>query len=341
MPFADTDNKSTIRRAWDKALLDYWRRKHKRDKLTYFGLPGPDIRDLLDWKDVLDRCRTGVEALGRTRQEQLKAQDDMGRLNTNLFMAGLSSGFQLLRGDLEDVVLDGLDQDGKRPQINDERPAHAARFGYDLVNLDFDGGIGYRDSNGAAKRVAAIKKLFERQEGHDFVLLLTINVRDTLGNEIEDYLRGLRALERGPMWRETLDWYLERANGEREYKLKATIPSFIHAIAETRVFQCTARPPISYEGHERAHMIHFAFELEAVAPNGQLANLRGFSLQDDPDLLGLPLLRCENAQLRFAQVQHPGFGYTHCAANLNFLSEEGRASILATSPRSIPTEAQL
>jgi hypothetical protein len=338
MSFADTKNKATIRRLWDRVVLESWRQKQKRDTLTYFGLPGPDICDLLDWKNVLDRLRSGVESLGHTKQEQIKAQEDIGRLSTNLFIAGIGSGFQLLRGDIEDIIIDGLDHDGNRPQINDGRPAHAAHFEYDVVNLDFDGGIGYREASGAAKRVTAIKKLFERQEGHSFVLFLTINVRDTMGSEIEDYLRGLQIRDRGPSWRDTLAWYLDRADGEREYKLKATVPSFIHAISEARVFQCMSRPPIAYEGYERAHMIHFAFELEAMTPDGRSANLRGFSLQDDLDLIELPFLRCEDGQLRIASMQHPGFDYTRCSTNLNFLPEEIRDSILTPAHSRIITE---
>lgn len=328
MSFADTENKAAIRRLWDRVVLEGWRKNQKCNTLTYFGLPGPDVCDLIDWKDLLDRFRSGVESLGRTKREQKKAQEDMGRLTTNLFLAGIASGFQLLRGDIEDIILDGLDHDGNRPQINDERPAHTAHFRFDIVNLDFDGGIGYRDGNGAAKRVAAIKKLFDRQEGHSFVLFLTINVRDTMGDEIEDYLRGLKTRNRGPNWYEIIDWYLSRADGEREYKLKAIVPSFIHAVAEPRVFQCLSRPPISYIGHEQAHMIHFTFELKAATSNGRLNNLRGFSSQDDPDLIELPLLRCENGQLRLASIQHPRFDYANCRKNLDFLSEEIYESIL-------------
>jgi len=40
-------------------------------------------------------------------------------------------------------------------------------------------------------------------------------------------------------------------------------------------------------------MIHFTFELEAVALDGHPANLRGFSPQDDLELIELPLIRCE------------------------------------------------
>src|ERR1700716_3530357 len=98
MSFADTENKATIRRQWDRALLQHWLQKQRLSHLTYFGLPGPDVHDLIDWNDFLDRRRTGAESVGHTKREQIKAQNDMGRLTTNLFVAGISSGFQLLRG---------------------------------------------------------------------------------------------------------------------------------------------------------------------------------------------------------------------------------------------------
>lgn len=325
--YANTPNKATIRRCWDQPILERWYARIGKP-LSYFGLPGPEIHDFLDWRHLLG-IRTGIESPGHTKKERKQADETIGQLNANIMFNGLSSGFQLLRADVEDVILDAIDSYGTPPQMNDGQPAHKSHFGYDIINLDFDGGIGYRDSNGAAKRVAAIKKLFERQEGHSFVLFLTINVRDTMGDEIENYLRGLQARERGPNWYETIDWYLSRSDGEREYKLKAIIPSFIHAVAEPRVFQCLSRPPIAYIGHKQAHMVHFAFELEAATSNGRLINLRGFSPQDDPDLIELPLLRCENGQLRLTEKQHPKFDYASCRRNLDFLSEAICESILA------------
>jgi len=325
--YADTPNKAMIRRCWDLPILERWHTGIGKP-LAYFGLPGPEIHDLLDWRQLLG-VRTGIESPGHTKKEREQANETTGRLNANIMLNGLSSRFQLLRADIEDVILNLVDIHGNPPQMNDGRPAHLAHFTYDVVNLDFDGGLGYRVKQGLAKRVDSIKKLFERQEGHSFILFLTINVRDTLGEEVENYLQGLQTRDRGPGWHETLDWYLNRTKGEREYKLKATVPSFIHAISEARVFQCTSLPPIAYTGYERAHMLHFAFELEAITINGRRANLRGFSPQDDRHLLDLPLLRCENGQLQLASVQHPGFDFTNCEANFSFLPETIRTTILA------------
>jgi hypothetical protein len=323
--YVNTLNKATIRRGWDLPILEHWSTKMGRP-LTYFGLPGPEIHDLIDWRHVLG-VRTGVESPGRNKKERAIADEAIGRMNANTMFNGLSSGFQVLKADIEDVILNCVDNYGNPPQLNDGNPAHLAHFRYDVVNLDFDGGLGYSTKNGA-RRVYALKKLFERQEGHSFILFLTVNVRDTLGEEVEDYLQGLQRRDRGPGWYEIIDWYLNRAKGEREYKLKATVPSFIHAISESRVFQCRSRPPIAYTGHERARMIHFVFELETVLVNRHKASLRGFSLQDDRDLIELPLLKSENGQLKIAAIQHPGFDFTNCKTIVNFLPKQTGNSLI-------------
>jgi hypothetical protein len=330
MAFADTPNKAAIRRLWDLPLLEQWHMRLSRG-MTYFGLTGPEMHDLLDWKHLID-YKTTVESLGRTKKQRREADETIGRLMTNMMLHGISSGFQILRGDIEDVIINAVDTDGRVPQMNDGRPAHLSRFSYDIVNLDFDGGLGYRNRQGAAKRTTAIKKIFERQMGHSFVMLLTINIRDTLGNEIDGYLRDLRSRDRGTGWKDLIDWYLCRPDGEREYKLKAMVPSFIHAIAEPQMFRSMCRPPIVYDGHERARMMHFAFELES-----QQGNLRSFSQQDDRDLIELPLIRCRDSQ--FMIVPTPGNNQTSVSmsAFLDFLPETTRKTILGTVPLPLVT----
>jgi hypothetical protein len=343
--YENTPNKAVIRRCWDLPILERWYTKNGK-LLSYFGLPGPEIHDLLDWQHLLG-VRTGIESLGHTKKEREQASETIGRLNANIMLNGLSSGFQLLRADVEDVILNSVDNDGYPPQLNDGGPAHLAHFTYDIVNLDFDGGLGYRakqasakQMHGAAKRVDAIKELFKRQEGHSFILFLTINVRDTLGEEVEKYLHGLQSRDRGEGWHEMLDWYLHRTKGEREYKLKAIVPSFIHSVAETRLFRCTSRPPIAYIGHARAHMIHFAFDLETATSNSLGIRLREFSLQDDRELLELPLLRSENGQLELASMELPGVNFVSFEKTLNFLPEEIRSHILAPLHSRTIMEAQ-
>lgn len=332
--YHDTPNKQTIRRDWNGPLLAQWKARIAHP-LTYFGLPGPELKDLLDWREWLDPCRTGVQSLGRTKRERGEAEEMIGRLNANLFGFGIDSGFQLLRGNVEDVILNAIDHDGNPPQLNDGRPAHLTRFTYDLVNLDFNSGLGYRTKDGA-KRVEALRKLFERQRGQAFILLLTINVRDTLSDTVEEYLRNLRDLKYGPDWRDLLDWYLGRGEGERQYKLKAVVPSFLRAAAELYGFQCLCHPPIFYVGHESAHMIHYACEFTPQLIEDRVVELRAFSQQDDRDLVQLPLLLSKDGRLRLAAHQHPDFDPDRCSSYGTFLPAEIHAEVFGGRPLIVP-----
>ncbi len=320
MPFQDTPNKAAIRSRWDLALIQGWRAR-VGEPLAYFGLPGPEILDLLDWRDCLGRC-TGVESPGSTPHERNIADETLGTLNARIMANGFGSVFQLLKGDIEDVIIHAVDAHGTAPVLNDGRPAHLARFRYDLVNLDFNSGLDYRRKAGP-QRVAAIKKLFERQEGRSFILFLTISVRDNLGDQIESYLRGWQDRDQGPGWRELLEWYLTRTRGEKAYKLKATVLSFVQAVAEPHMFRCTARPPIVYQGY-KTQMVHFAFELESCP-----GYLRAWSTQVDRDLIELPLLRCNEGEFN-VPAQHPGFDGARLDGCLAFLPAELRDSILST-----------
>jgi hypothetical protein len=322
-PYINTPNKAIIRRDWDHPILTGWSRELGHG-LTYFGLPGPEVHDFIDWRDVLDPVRTGIEELGRSKKKREESLEKIAMLLLNVERLGMSAGFQLLRGTVEDVLLDGVDADGVSPRLNDGAGAARRRFLYDLVNLDFDGRFGYQNKYGAARRVSAIRRLFDRQQGHSFVLLLTINVRDTIGDEIEEYLLGLSSRERGSGWREAIEWYQNRRVGEREYKLKATIPSFVHAIAEGRMFRVHTFPPVVYEGY-RSRMVHFVFKLESCE-----GNLRAFSDQDEIDLLSLPLIRAEDGRLGLSPLQPPGIDLADMEILLGFLSESTRSDIFGT-----------
>lgn len=316
MAYADTENKKAIRLSWDKPLLARWHSNTGKE-LSYLGLTGPEIHDILDWRDHLSAIRTGVESPGRTAKERLESANTIRRLNMNLMINGLSSGFQLLRADVEDIFIHALDNDKNPPQLNDGGPAQSARFAYDLLNLDFDGGLGYKDGQGNAKRITALKKVFERQKGHSFILFLTVNHRHTLGDEIKEYIKGLQQRGSGSDWNDTLNWYLERGDGEEEYKLKITVPHLIRDAAETNGFKCVCFPPVAYVGHKSARMVHFAFELEA-----QISNMRFFSPDSDTDLVQLPLLRCDKGLLQMASVQHPNLHLNGLHTRLSFLAPE-------------------
>jgi hypothetical protein len=320
--FADTQNKAVIRRAWNLPILAA-RREVLQRPLTYFGLCGPEIHDLLDWRELLG-VRTCLESPGRTPAQRRAADATIARMRMNVQAHRIGSGWQLLVGDVETVLLEGMDRYGTPPQLNDGRAVQLARFYYDLYNLDFDGGLGY-EKDGGADRIHALRRLFERQQGTSFTLLLTLNVRSKLGDALQHYLEGLHQREYGDGFRELVDWYLARGDGEHAYRLKAIVPSFIHAAAEIHGFRCRTKPPIMYDGHQNAKMVHFAFDLEYLP-----GELRGFSEQDERMLIQLPMLESAQGHIIFAAQQCPGFDQAVAVAALAFLPADMREAITAT-----------
>lgn len=322
MAYEDTPNKAKIRRDWDYYILANW--FQKQGSLTYFGLTGPEIRDLIDWQDVLDKRRTGIESPGLTREDKEETSRKIARINMNLMLNGMLSGYQQLIGDVEDVIINAVDTNSDPPQINDAQPAHLARFGYDVVNLDFDGGLGYK-KRGRVIRIDAIKRLFERQRGHSFVLFVTINVRHRLGEEINDSLRNLQSRNYDKNWHQKIGWYIQHP--KHDFKLKAVVPALVNKSAETNGFRCTCHPPIAYIGHENAHMVHFTFELENVG-----MNLPVYGPHDDWNLIDLPLLRSDNGTIRVDGEQHPGFPFQNCSSMFSFLPQDLHKTILNSIP---------
>ena len=309
MAFADSANKKVVREQWDLPILARWSARVSR-KLTYFGLTGPRKLDLLAWSAVLERRRDAVEELPRAKAKREKADEAAAKLQQNAYRHGLADGLEILRGDIGDIIVDGVDAFGSRPQLSDTQPAERARFSYDLHNLDFDGGLGFIvKRTGEAPRVDAIKKLIERQKGHSFILLLTVNVRNTLGPNIEDYLDRLNRQPAGDL----IGWYQERGNGEVDHRLKAVIPILVRATAETAGFVARCYPPVTYVGHESARMVHFCFELTS-----EDKVFAGVSQQQDAHLLRLPMLEAANGLIGLASVQHPSCDKSTLAAELDF-----------------------
>lgn len=316
--FDGSEAKAALRRQWDKPIL-LRASQGGKTLLSYFGLPGPAVEDLIEWRQVIG-VATGVERLRRARDKRVEDLERHRRLMRNVLAEGLTD-FQLLRGDIEDVILNACDQDRNVPKVNDGNEPHLMRFRYGLVNLDFLGGVGYRDKNGETKRVRALRKLFERQRGTSFVLLLTLNVRDTMDEEITTYLQRSSARQRAEV-APVLRWYAERGAGEREYKLKALVPLFIQSVAEGEMFSVRCYPPVAYTGSGRARLVHFVFELTHVA-----GSLQAFSDQSPADLLALPLCHVHvnskngdggDCRIELALRQHYGFD-TSSVEKLTFL----------------------
>jgi hypothetical protein len=240
MPFATSLNKDTIRNLHDKKIIEIF-----GNSLTYFGLPGPEILDIKEWK----KCLGSVIAVERDDIAAQQLLDNMFNLGFNL------NNFQLLHGDIDDILIKGIDRYGT-----------LIKFPFNLVNLDYEGGILYKDLKGKAKRIKAIEQLLERQResGRSFLLFFTFNSRNKDKKEfndtidiIEEHLRNYRIGSEDT--ENFFEWY---RNSRYDYKIKIYVLHLIFSLISTHQFECKCHCPITYKGHEDIRMIHFAFELK-------------------------------------------------------------------------------
>ena len=327
--FEESLNKTIIRQQWDLPIIQKWSERSGQ-LLSYFGLPGPSIADILDWRPYLGYC-TGVE---RLRHEKKQREEDLNvqrLIHKNVALSDIDE-FQLLLGDIEDIILTGVDQTRLHPRMSNGHQPLLNSFYYNLVNLDFLGGIGYYKEEGSHKekktkkvrRVQALKKLLERQSGTDFLLVLTLNVRDNIDDELIRYLEGAQHEVVDEQLRETLTWYATCGKGMKEYRLKATIPLFIRREGEVCGFDCFCYPPIAYTGSGSARMVHFVFELTDMK-----TVLHAHSQQRLFEVVNLPLLEVNHENLHMSVKQHPNLNCDY-EDLFCFLPEETQKALLKT-----------
>lgn len=292
--FQTTPNKDCIRTAWDLPILLQQHNSVCRG-LNYFGMTGPEMRDILAWRSVLESW-TSVEERPKDPKRLEAADRAAEQLNVTAFKYGLDNKLTLLRGDVEHIIISGMDSFGTPPPLSNNAPADEMKFSYDLHNLDFDGGLGFGGNKGKPRRIVALERLFMRQAGSSFTLFLTVNVRDTIGAHVTSFLENRAATENC----DVLRWYAGRGDGEYDYKLKAAVPLFLRHHAESNNFDSFFYPAVSYDGYKRARMVHFVAFFSAtnsVFPNAS---------KQPRDVWKLPMLRCGGGAINLSSSQHPG-----------------------------------
>lgn len=164
----ESPRKRMVRENWDTPVL---RAIHRRFGIRYFywGLPGPEIRDIELWKDMIRRVVAfEIEGPGlRHRRENL--------VKLQRKLALLDIPHTVYCGYFENTILHGRDEDGK-PYEQDELVT--------LYNLDFCDTISSQvpTSEGRrCKRFEALRTIFARQkelrrtsQESRFIMLLTI-----------------------------------------------------------------------------------------------------------------------------------------------------------------------
>jgi hypothetical protein len=261
-------------------------------RLRYFGLPSSSLEDVAQWNPLLAQI-TAVER-GESGREWLLQHE----LLTNAFKLGIYSKLLLLRGDIDQVLISGKDVNGNTPN-----------WPYDIVSLDYSGGMFYRDGSQQPKRLEAIKQVFVRQaaaKAGNFLLFLSFNLDQIDQHEVRESLKVMRRdLNRfGRSADNLMDAYLQHPR--EQARLKLYVMNLTAQLAAQEQFDSDSESPIFYSGNRGTEMMAFRCFLKQSsrtfvprAPKerlNQIVNRRMIEIVNGKQILtnlNLPLINAE------------------------------------------------
>ncbi|MBC8493121.1 MAG: hypothetical protein H8D43_04980 [Chloroflexi bacterium] len=172
--------------------------------------------------------------------------------------------------------------------------ANPVLYPFDVVSLDYSGGLIYKNSSGRAKRAESIESLLREQStrNQDFLLLISCNLDNEDRGEVRavfhDIERELSKL--GVNASETIQAYL--SHELEEARLKVYVLYLIRRLS-TRWYQCEHFKPIYYEGTHGTRMMHFSTWLKRT-----MEYVAGRpSRQTLVHILNLPAFHCAGGEL--------------------------------------------
>lgn len=195
--FNSTSNKVIIRKYWNAPLLEFLTQTFRK-KLAYFGLPSPQAGDLNDWIDYLDfiiafQCRNYPYPSDPSQSDK-----PVRELESNLIKLMRQKkiiDFQLYDGYIEEVIINGKDNDNLKFDLNDF---------ITLYNLDFCNEITFpqevfnekKGSYEPVYKLHVIKKIIDLQRTNNatpfnFVILLTVKA-NFWKTEADDYIKQMK-----------------------------------------------------------------------------------------------------------------------------------------------------
>jgi len=264
--------------------------------LSYFGLPSSSLDDVVQWFPLLERI-TAVERGEAGTEWQLQHE-----LLVNAFRLGISHKLTLLRGDIDSVLLSGVDDHGSHPE-----------WPYDVVSLDYSGGLFYRDEPGQLRRLEAIKRLFQRQAtagAKEFLFLLSFNMDQIDQREVRESLETVRRdLKRfGYAADQVIDAYLNHP--KEQARLKLYVMNLIARLAARENFDSESESPAFYVGNRGTEMMAFRAYMKASSRTftprspkerlNQIVNRRMVEIADGRQKqtnLGLPLIKADSGEM--------------------------------------------
>lgn len=217
-----------------------------RGNLRYFGLPSSALGDAEEWSELFSEF-CAVER-GKPGEEW----DLQHELELSAFRGGLFSKIRLFRGDIDLIIERGRDEFRNK-----------VKFPFDVVSLDYSGGLFYPDSAGRMTRLRAIANLINRQSRGraNFVLLISCNLDSVNHGEIRRTIDDIRtALARyGEAGDSVIAAYLQHPR--EEARLKLYVPYFVNQESAKNHYNCETEHVIFYEGNKKTPMMAFRFGL--------------------------------------------------------------------------------
>lgn len=265
-------------------------------KLRYFGLSSDEMKDVQDWKDSLSE----VEAVERGETD--KPWKKQHSLMLTAFRSGMFAQVMILRGDIDSIILKGKDNFGRHPT-----------YPFDVVSLDYSGGLLYRDSHGRQHRLEAIRKLIERQASYkvDYLLYISSNLDCSEDAEIARTLANIKTELRryGVNAEKVISAYLNHTDAE--VRLKIYVPYFINQVAASANYSCDTEKVIFYRGNLNTRMMNFRFYLKhdprTTAPR--------FPKERLVQIINSPMLQIRNASPKEVTLGLPKLRFTGRAYN--------------------------
>lgn len=205
------------------------------------------MQDVIQWDPFLARV-VAVE-----RGEPGKEGETQYSLMATAFDHGLMGKTTLLRGDIDCIMLNGQDDTGR-----------TVPYPFDIVTLDYSGGLLYRDQNGKLTRVEAIKKLIESQAayGQDYVLFISANLDGIADCEVTRTLTNVATdLNRAGMnGTAVVDAYV--ASKHQQARMKLYVPYLVSQTSARLNYGCKTERAVFYHGNRGSIMTNFRFYMK-------------------------------------------------------------------------------
>jgi len=276
--FVSSPSKRLVRRLVDLPAI-IREHEHHGGPLTYFGLPSEGLYDLKDWQQYIGRI-VAVE-----KGDPYDPERRQSILLSKAIRLGLSERLILLRGEVNEIIVQGQDSVGQK-----------LIYPFELVNLDYGGTLLYPDR----LRVEALERFVREQMGSDFLLLMTLNVREHDPHEIDNTQERIKTevIQLMPEDAGRVTSYFQRMNDSNSALRQIThILYLLKGLAEANHYQISWDVPTLYAGSKGTPLIHYVARLSFQ--HG--ASTKVVSAQTLTDILGVRPRILKGREFRLAE----------------------------------------